>query len=66
MAAEASPTSERGGVVTVTCRSAVWAQELDLLGRDLTTRLNAALEEGEGAPEVRRLRFVTGGVDGPA
>ena len=33
IAEEAEPVSEREGVVTVACRSAVWAQELDLLGR---------------------------------
>ena len=32
IAAEATPVAEREGIVTVTCRSAVWAQELDLMG----------------------------------
>ena len=32
VAAEAEPVAERGGVVTIACRSAVWAQELTLLG----------------------------------
>jgi predicted nucleic acid-binding Zn ribbon protein len=58
IAGEAQPVAERRGVVTVSCRSAVWAQELDLLGADLVARLNAALE-GE---VVRSLRCVaTGG-----
>ena len=52
MAAQAEPTGERDGVVTVTCSSAVWAQELDLMAPDLVERLNAALG---GAP-VRALR----------
>jgi predicted nucleic acid-binding Zn ribbon protein len=43
IAAEATPTSDRGGTLTITCRSAVWAQELDLMGPDLVARLNAAL-----------------------
>jgi predicted nucleic acid-binding Zn ribbon protein len=43
IAAEATPTAERSGTLTVTCRSAVWAQELDLMGPDLVARLNAAL-----------------------
>ena len=43
VAAEAEPVAERDGVVTVRCRSAVWAQELDLLAPDLVERLNAAL-----------------------
>jgi predicted nucleic acid-binding Zn ribbon protein len=43
IAAEATPTSERAGTLTITCRSAVWAQELDLMGPDLAGRLNEAL-----------------------
>src|SRR3954447_20929049 len=54
IAAEARPTAERGGVVTVSCRAAVWAQELDLMGPDLVRRLNAAL----GEEAVRSLRCV--------
>jgi predicted nucleic acid-binding Zn ribbon protein len=53
VAAEASPASEREGVVVVECSSAVWAQELELLGADLRERLNRTL----GAPLVQRLRF---------
>ena len=53
VANEAEPVDERGGVVTVACRSAVWAQELELLSGDLLARLNAAL----GDPAVGRLRF---------
>lgn len=52
IAAEATPTADRGGTLTVTCRSAVWAQELDLMGPDLVGRLNAAL----GAELVVALR----------
>jgi predicted nucleic acid-binding Zn ribbon protein len=56
VAEEAEPVSERGGVVTVACRSAVWAQELELLGRDLEERLGARL----GAPgKDVKLRFRT-------
>jgi predicted nucleic acid-binding Zn ribbon protein len=58
VAAEAEPVSEHDGVVTVACRSAVWAQELDLLGPDLVARLNAALGAPEGGGPVRRLRPV--------
>ena len=54
IAAEARPTAEGKGVVTVSCASAVWAQELDLMGGELVERLNAAL----GAPVVRSLRCV--------
>jgi predicted nucleic acid-binding Zn ribbon protein len=52
IAAQAEPTAEREGVLTVTCSSAVWAQELDLMGPDLVGRLNALL----GAAQVRALR----------
>ena len=59
VAAEASPSGEREGVITVSCRSSVWAQELELLGPDLLSRLNAAVSPaGEEAP-IHRLRFVT-------
>ena len=54
IAAEARPTAERSGVVTVSCHAAVWAQELDLMGPDLVARLNAAL----GEEVVRSLRCV--------
>ena len=53
IATQAHPTAERDGVVTVTCSSSVWAQELTLMGPDLTGRLNRAL----GADIVRELRF---------
>ena len=46
LAASASPVSERDGLVTVACESAVWAQELELLGADLIARLNARLTQG--------------------
>ena len=54
VAREAEPVSERGGVVTVACRSAVWAQELDLLAPDVIERLNQAL----GDAVVAQLRCV--------
>jgi predicted nucleic acid-binding Zn ribbon protein len=52
IAAQAEPTSEREGVLRVTCSAAVWAQELDLMGPELVARLNAAL----GAEAVVALR----------
>ena len=52
IAAQAHPTAERDGIVTVTCSSSVWAQELTLMGPELAGRLNAAL----GAENVRELR----------
>jgi predicted nucleic acid-binding Zn ribbon protein len=56
VAAQAEPVSERGGVLTVACRSATWAHELDLLGPELLERLNAALAAA-GVPPIERLRF---------
>jgi predicted nucleic acid-binding Zn ribbon protein len=56
LAASASPVSEREGIVTVACESAVWAQELELMGGDLCERLNTQL----GGGTVSRLRFVVG------
>jgi predicted nucleic acid-binding Zn ribbon protein len=56
IAAEASPVSERAGVLTIACSSSVWASELDLMGPALAGRLNEAL----GRPAVERLRCVTG------
>ena len=51
-ARSAEPVSERDGVITVACESAVWAQELDLLSE----RVIAAVNEAIGKPAVRRLR----------
>jgi len=51
-AAQSAPVSERDGVVTVACASAVWAQELDLLSERVIERLNERL----GRPAVRGLR----------
>ena len=62
VAAEAEPVSERGGVITVACHSAVWAQELELLGPDLVERVREAIGEGPGDGALPRgLRFVAGG-----
>lgn len=60
IAAEAEPVSERSGVVTVACRSAVWANELELLAPGLVEGLNHAL----GSPAVASLRFVVRGSGG--
>jgi predicted nucleic acid-binding Zn ribbon protein len=54
LAAAASPVSERAGTVTVACESAVWAQELELLGADLARRLDDAVSDGH----VEGLRFI--------
>jgi predicted nucleic acid-binding Zn ribbon protein len=59
VAEQAEPVSERGGVITVACRSATWASELNLLAERLLERLNERLAEGgEGAPAASALKFV--------
>jgi predicted nucleic acid-binding Zn ribbon protein len=45
VAQAATPTSERGGVLSVSCSAAVWAHELTMIGDELLARLNAALGE---------------------
>jgi predicted nucleic acid-binding Zn ribbon protein len=57
VAAEAQPVAEREGVITVACRSATWAQELDLMQERLRARLNHAL----GEERVAGLRFTADG-----
>jgi predicted nucleic acid-binding Zn ribbon protein len=54
VAAEAEPVAEREGVITVACRAATWAQELDLLHDELLARLR----EEVGKTPIERLRFV--------
>jgi hypothetical protein len=60
VAAEAEPVGEREAVVTIACRSATWAQELDLLAPELVKRLNGVLQGAEFEARngrVRGLRF---------
>jgi predicted nucleic acid-binding Zn ribbon protein len=54
IAAEAVPTRERAGILTVSCSASVWAQELDLMAPTILSRLNELLD---GAA-VARLRCV--------
>jgi predicted nucleic acid-binding Zn ribbon protein len=54
IAEAAQPTAERGGVLTVSCAAAVWAQELDLMAPAILERLNEALPDGG----IARLRCV--------
>jgi predicted nucleic acid-binding Zn ribbon protein len=56
IAASARPTSERDGVLTVTCVAAVWTQELDLMADELVAKINSHLP---GRP-IRELRCRTG------
>jgi predicted nucleic acid-binding Zn ribbon protein len=59
IAREAEPVAEREGVVTIACGSSVWAQEIELLSRDLSARLNEALAAPPEAPIVRSLRVTS-------
>lgn len=52
LAEVATPVAEKEGVVRVACGSAVWAQELDLMG----ARVVAALNEALGREAVLRVR----------
>jgi predicted nucleic acid-binding Zn ribbon protein len=54
IAAEAEPSAERGGVLTISCSGSVWAQELDLMAVAILERLNESLRTGR----VTRLRCV--------
>ena len=54
IAREAQPISERAGTVTLLCSSAVWMQEIDLMGPLLVEALNRAL----GAERVQAIRCV--------
>jgi predicted nucleic acid-binding Zn ribbon protein len=53
VAAQARPVEERDGVVTVACRSATWAQELDLLAEELLRGLRRELPDGQAPHSLR-------------
>jgi predicted nucleic acid-binding Zn ribbon protein len=57
IAAQAGPTAERAGVLTISCAASVWAQELDLMAPQIIERLNGSLRRGL----VKRLRCVAVG-----
>ena len=56
IAHHAKPVAERAAVLTVSCESSVWAQELDLMSQSILERLNGVLSAGH----ITRLRCVTG------
>ena len=56
-ARQGDPVSEREGVVTIACRSATWAQELDLMAPVLTARLRETLAGGPFEEGLAGLRF---------
>lgn len=53
VAAATEPVAERGGVLTVRCQSATWAEELSLMEGELLERLRARL--GERSPRALKL-----------
>lgn len=54
IAREARPLSEREGTVTLLCSSAVWMQEIDLMGPVIVAAINSEL----GAERVAGVRCV--------
>ncbi len=60
IAAEARPVRERDGTVTVECRAATWAQELDLLHDELLDQgqRGARIRARSPAARHRRRKFV--------
>lgn len=56
IAQHARPVGERAGVLTVSCESSVWAQELDLMSQSILERVNGVLRSGQ----ITRLRCVAG------
>ncbi len=61
IAREAAPVAERDGVITIACRSATWAQELDLLSDRILAQIRESLPD-EGALEA--IRFTASGDPG--
>jgi predicted nucleic acid-binding Zn ribbon protein len=55
IAGEAQPVAEHAGNVTVACRSATWASELELLAPELVKKLNDALTD-PGGSQLKGLR----------
>ena len=63
IAGVAEPVAERAGGVTIACKSAVWAQELDLMQDDISGRLGEAMDSPPAALRFKAreaLRFTAG------
>ena len=56
IARQATPVSERSGVVTVACSSSAWAQELDLLAARILEKIAPAVPSGS---VLEGFRFIT-------
>ncbi len=58
VAAQADPVSEREGTITIACKTATWAQELDLLQTSILGKLNDHLTSlNPDGFRVKSLRF---------
>jgi predicted nucleic acid-binding Zn ribbon protein len=58
VAAQAEPVGEREGTVTISCKTATWAQELDLMQTEIQRRLNRELAARyPDSFQVKALRF---------
>ncbi len=61
IAANARPTAEREGALTVLCSAAVWAAELEMRAAELRELLNADLAATGGAARpISQIRFRVG------
>jgi predicted nucleic acid-binding Zn ribbon protein len=59
VAAVAQPVAESQGVVTVSCSSSTWANELNLLAAEVLSRLNSAVGAADNeAGAIQQLRMV--------
>ena len=58
IAAKTEVVDERDGVLVVECSSAVWAQELELMGPRILSRLRERI--GDSAPREVRFRVESG------
>ena len=56
IAAEARPSRERSGNLTIVCSASVWAQELDLMAPQILASLNQRVTRGR----LTRLKCVSG------
>ena len=55
IARETTSVAERSGLITVSCSTSAWANELDLLGVQITSKVRSELPSGGG---FEGLRFV--------
>jgi predicted nucleic acid-binding Zn ribbon protein len=59
IAAQARPTAERDGVLTVLCSASVWAAELTMMASEVLEQVNEALGQPPASPPLIELRCRT-------